>query len=606
MRFKSHFLFFLISGICSITQASHIVGGEMQMIHQRGEIYLLRLILYYDQANAEFNLVDRNIEIGIFRKSNNTRIDDRILDVKTSTIVDYANPYCLEDSLKTIKITYEGLHRFSSERYYEDQGYYFTWERCCRNNIISNVFQPGRQGMVFLLEFPDMDDFPSNSRPLFKEIQGEYICRDRYVELDYSAIDIDGDSLSYSLATPIAGFTTPDDPISALIPGPYPFVENYFLMPGTPNLKIDSRTGILSARPSQNGLYVFRVICNEFRDGKKIGAVHRDFQILVDQCVENTSPQTQIFNQNSETYNENDTLVISSRDELCFDLKITDSDNESRISYEIVPVNFESKVVDFSPENGALIGDSDTLKVKMCWPDCIEPINEDLFEFWLLVKDNACPMPNTDSTKIILKVEEESNSKPLIESEYKNTEWPVGNPFNMWLSGYDKDLGDSLSFSFKLKEGALIPAITQNNFGNDIDGNFTFLAKCSDYREEAYEYTLYVKDNSCASNNTDSLFFTANVNDYIPYEQNVIPPTNVITPNGDGLNEYFYFPQPLSQSCEFQNFETVTIYNRWGREVFKSDDREFKWYAENLNSGQYFYLIQFDMSFYKGFIHVIK
>ena len=85
------------------------------MIHQRGEIYLLRLILYYDQANAEFNLVDRNIEIGIFRKSNNTRIDDRILDVKTSTIVDYANPNCLEDSLKTIKITYEGLHRFLLE-----------------------------------------------------------------------------------------------------------------------------------------------------------------------------------------------------------------------------------------------------------------------------------------------------------------------------------------------------------------------------------------------------------------------------------------------------------------------------------------------------------
>ncbi len=606
MRFKLYFLFFFLCLAGSISHASHIVGGEMQMIHQRGEIYLLRLILYYDKANAEFNLVDRNIEIGIFRKSNNTRIDDRILDVKSSSIVNYANPYCIEDSLKTIKITYEGIHRFSSERYFEDMGYYFTWERCCRNNIISNVFQPGRQGMVFLLEFPDMDDYPLNSRPLFREIQGEYICRDRYVELDYSAIDIDGDSLSYSLATPIAGFTTPDDPISALIPGPYPFVENYFSMPGSPNLRIDSRTGILSARPSQNGLYVFRVICNEFRDGKKIGAVHRDFQILVDQCVDNTSPQTQIFFQNSEIYQEEDTLFITSRDELCFDLKITDSDNESRINYEIVPINFEAKAVEFSPENGALSGASDTLHVKMCWPDCIEPKNEDLFEFWLLVKDNACPKPNTDSTKIILKVEEENNTKPRIESEYVSTEWPVGKPFNMWLSGYDSDAEDSLSFSYKLKEGALIPTLSQEKFGNDIEGNFSFFAKCLDYRKEPYEYTIYVNDNSCASNNTDSLIFTATVNDYIPYEQNVLPPSNVITANGDGLNDYFFFPQPLAQSCEFQDFKNVVIYNRWGREVFKSDKREFKWYAEKVNSGAYFYLIQFEASFYKGFIHVIK
>ncbi len=594
--------------LCSFSslKASHIVGGEMQMIHQRGEIYLLRLILYYDQVNAEFNLVDKDLEVGIFRRSNNTRIDDRKLEVKTSTLVDYANPNCLPDSLKTIKITYEGLHRFSAERYFDEEGYYISWERCCRNNIISNVFQPGRQGMVFLLEFPNMLTHPINSRPVFNKIQGEYICRDRYVELDYSANDIDGDSLSYSLAIPVAGFTSPDNPTSKPNPGPYPFVENYFLMPGSPFLRIDSKSGILSVRPSQNGLYVFRVVCNEFRNGKKIGSIHRDFQILVNECEDSRTPVTQIFDQNSSLYNEGDTLFISSRDDLCFELNITDQDAESRVSYEIVPVNFESKEVSFSPESGNISGPEDTLKVEMCWPDCVEPEDKNVFEFFLLVKDNACPNLNIDSTKVILKVNEESNSKPQIEAEFASIEWPVGEPFEMWLRADDSDLNDSLEFSYSLNDGSIQTSLFQQSFGNNVEAVFSFAANCQNYREDPYNYMLYVSDNSCASNSTDSIPFAALINDYIPYEQNVRPPTNVITPNGDGLNEYFYFSQPEQISCEFEEFESVTIYNRWGIKVYNSSDRDFKWNAENLSSGQYFYLIQFESSAFKGFIHVIK
>ena len=58
-----------------------------------------------------------------------------------------------------------------------------------------------------------------------------------------------------------------------------------------PDLKI-SPDGFLTATPSQQGLYVFAVKCDEYRNGEKIGEVRRDFQMLVvDVCPRAEAPQ---------------------------------------------------------------------------------------------------------------------------------------------------------------------------------------------------------------------------------------------------------------------------------------------------------------------------
>lgn len=51
-------------------------------------------------------------------------------------------------------------------------------------------------------------------------------------------------------------------------------------------------------------------------------------------------------------------------------------------------------------------------------------------------------------------------------------------------------------------------------------------------------------------------------------------------------------------------FISITIYNRWGGEVFKSNNRDFKWYAEDESSGVYYYTLHFTDRVYKGLISV--
>ena len=62
--------------------------------------------------------------------------------------------------------------------------------------------------------------------------------------------------------------------------------------------------------------------------------------------------------------------------------------------------------------------------------------------------------------------------------------------------------------------------------------------------------------------------------------------TNVITPNGDGLNDYLVFPN-------LDLFETkqLVIYNRWGVEVAKFDNYLNNWDAYGFPDGVYFYII---------------
>jgi gliding motility-associated-like protein len=66
---------------------------------------------------------------------------------------------------------------------------------------------------------------------------------------------------------------------------------------------------------------------------------------------------------------------------------------------------------------------------------------------------------------------------------------------------------------------------------------------------------------------------------------------NVFTPNGDGVNDLFQPYQPYS------NVEKIdmTIYNRWGRKVFHTEEPNINWDGKDYLSkqlcsdGTYFY-----------------
>ena len=77
---------------------------------------------------------------------------------------------------------------------------------------------------------------------------------------------------------------------------------------------------------------------------------------------------------------------------------------------------------------------------------------------------------------------------------------------------------------------------------------------------------------------------------------------NIITPNNDGLNDYFSFEKFQIQKIHY------TIYNRWGLLLFESDSKFDKWFGKLGNKacddGTYFVTAEYTMEC--GFNDVIK
>ncbi len=66
----------------------------------------------------------------------------------------------------------------------------------------------------------------------------------------------------------------------------------------------------------------------------------------------------------------------------------------------------------------------------------------------------------------------------------------------------------------------------------------------------------------------------------------IVKPTNVFTPNGDGINDYLKF-----DLVEIYPNSSLMIFNRWGKKIYESSDYFNDWDGENFKEGTYFYVL---------------
>jgi parallel beta-helix repeat protein len=97
-------------------------------------------------------------------------------------------------------------------------------------------------------------------------------------------------------------------------------------------------------------------------------------------------------------------------------------------------------------------------------------------------------------------------------------------------------------------------------------------------------YTVYVIDNKnpgCRTNDaTVKVEAVKSQNLYIP---------NLITPNGDGLNETFHIKDSDTGLPMLQEGSHVEIVNRWGSRVFEANNYDNKWVPTDVTDGMYYY-----------------
>jgi gliding motility-associated-like protein len=66
---------------------------------------------------------------------------------------------------------------------------------------------------------------------------------------------------------------------------------------------------------------------------------------------------------------------------------------------------------------------------------------------------------------------------------------------------------------------------------------------------------------------------------------------NAFSPNGDGQGDVFFIDQSY-WGCRL--FQKIAIYNRWGAQVFESEDVDFSWDGKGVPPGVYYYSVLFD------------
>ncbi|MES2387943.1 MAG: gliding motility-associated C-terminal domain-containing protein [Bacteroidota bacterium] len=82
-------------------------------------------------------------------------------------------------------------------------------------------------------------------------------------------------------------------------------------------------------------------------------------------------------------------------------------------------------------------------------------------------------------------------------------------------------------------------------------------------------------------------------------------PGNVLTPNGDGLDDCFSLAGLPEGSC-LDPFSEIKIYNRWGKPVFSNTRNNFCWDGAGMPAGVYYYTLHFGISSAGGSISLIR
>ncbi|WP_338870731.1 gliding motility-associated C-terminal domain-containing protein [Spirosoma sp. SC4-14] len=293
----------LASALSFASWATHQVGGQLEM-KAVGDLpghYHITVINYLEDGTRGAAMQSSTGNLGIFRKSDNAVM--MTFAVRESTArqpIIFSNEYCSDlRNLRFIVLTYEADIQLTPANYSDSQGYYISYQTRNRNAGINNINNPAQTGFTFYLEFPALQqngDLFVNSSPHFAAINGEYVCLGDPFTFPFGGTDPDGDELRYSMITPLNQKSTGNNGQNTVSAGPYPeitWLSGYTAanaMPGSPTLSVDPQTGQLSVTATQEGLFVFAVKVEEYRNGVKIGEVRRDFQFLVIDCPPATTP----------------------------------------------------------------------------------------------------------------------------------------------------------------------------------------------------------------------------------------------------------------------------------------------------------------------------
>ena len=547
-----------------ISQAFHIVGGEIEFVYISDGVYRINLIQYFDQAQTFNPGPEPAVTVSIFRNGDNQLMSTHTLQIVSQEIVEYTNIECAIDELRTLRVLYSVDVELSPALYASGDGYYIQWERCCRNQTIDNIVNPSATGMNYVLEIPPLMKngkiFRNSSPVLFRPLS-DYACVDQLYYTEFTGVDPDGDSLVYSLAEPLNSSSA----VALPIPQPKPHFGVSFrdgfsvnnMVSGSPSLAISNR-GLLTVKPDRTGLFVFSVKVEEYRDGEKIGEVRRDFQMLVvDGCEPPDPPVVDIDIPGNPGFDPAiDVLTYTASDtEKCFDFLVSNVTDGETISLRALGVNFNESLNEIFTINRIPVdGSTNELQIEVCIPDC-PPLREEPFIIDLIAADDACPLPQLDTLRLTIEVEPPPNLPPV--PSFKNLtviQQEDNNPvFTQMISATDPDadevelvlvaenIEDPTLFGFDIN-------VTSSTSGA-VEGEFIWDTDCIayDFSEiSEFEVKVLVNDADQCDVPGDTINISTQV--ILPPNEDPVVTSNMVIPTQVDLGTTLNFEVTSSDS----------------------------------------------------------
>jgi hypothetical protein len=264
----------------------------------------------------------------------------------------------------------------------------------------------------------------------------------------------------------------------------------------------------------------------------------------------------------------------------------------------------------------------------------LDLVDKDMFELMFMVIDdtNKCRIYKADTLTVKVKARPPDNSAPVLTAASTNPDLPfinneqtlfVGEQISLGLTGTDSDLmpADHIVIEMIDVQGSVEPSgyIFEPVEGqSNIQTTFTWNTDCSIFQDGIYEntytFTFRTYDNRCFNAKADTVEIAFTVKDEDSQKVEFMPP-NFISPDNDGeqKNEFFGMVK-LNEAGQLENilpkdncvghFVGIIIYNRWGKQVFQSASRDFKWIPDEEAAGIYFYSLIFSDKEFKGSVTV--
>lgn len=388
-------LFFFISS--NESKATHIYGADLYYTHVSGNTYTITLNAYGDCAGSAFpSLSSSNAQVSVY---NGTNLYTTItLTLQNPTSGTEVTPVCASQINNTAcnNGSLPGVKRFVYSRNITLNTTSANWRfrftgamgstSAGRSSLITNI--TGTGSTIMNLEATLNNINGPNSTATYTTIPTPFFCINKAASYNPGTVDVNGDSLSYSL---VPGLTAT---------GTVTYVSGYTaatpLAAATGTFNFNAQTGQLNFTPNltQQSLVVTKI--DEYRNGVLIGTSMREMTFVVLNNCNNNPPGGVITNNTNGSIDTSGVII-----NVCKSVGV--------FSFQINPTDLDTDVINVTytglPTGATFtVTNNNTTAPQGVFQWNVTNVAPGNYNFFITYVDDGCPLSSKQTLAYTVKI----------------------------------------------------------------------------------------------------------------------------------------------------------------------------------------------------------